>query len=153
MATAAAEGDVVAIQLKTERREEITAEAVEVRGRNFDGFLTLFTREMGVNQSGRVIHGGRGAEVGVDDETQLFKLVENAIDGRRTDLGAPTLYGDGNLIDREVALRLGDHLGDGALGCGDAPRRSPNHRQHGFSVDASVHTGQTRAVRQIDGSA
>ncbi len=71
----------MAIELETERRQEILAECVEMTGGDFEGHFADIASEVTVNRSGEVVHGGRLTEVRVNDNAEFLELFEDAIHG------------------------------------------------------------------------
>lgn len=92
-----------------------------------------------MDDAGEVVDRRRLAEVGVHDQFQLLKLLEDAVDRRGTDFGAFTLDCGGDLVSREVPAGRDQDFGDRSLSRGDALRGATHRRHHGLDVWRGAH--------------
>ena len=114
---------MVAIHVKVEISSHRVHEGFKQRGRNFERCSTLRTQQVSVDRSGEVVDGRRSTKVGVDDDAELFELLEIAINRRGTGFGSVHLHRCGQSFCRDVISRLDERLDQRAFRRRDATTR------------------------------
>ena len=114
---------MVAIHVKVEISSHRVHEGFKQRGRNFERCSTMRTQQVSVDWSGEVVDGRRSTKVSVDDDAELFELLEIAINRRRTGFGSVHLHRRGQSFCRDVISRLDEGLDQRAFRRRDASTR------------------------------
>ena len=103
----------------------------------------LIAREMTVDRSGQVVHGGVLIEVRVHDDLKRLELFEDSIDRRWTDVRLALLYFVGDLVGREVTLGGDEDFSHCPLRDRCAPISSSNRRDDLVHVVLRFSHGKT----------
>ncbi len=100
----------MAIKEEAVGRHQIAAEGVEVSGGDLLGRTAVLADQVPMDRTGQVVHGGALAEVRVNDDTELFELIEEAIDGRRAHLRGEYLHGGRQFVGAAVPFGGDENL-------------------------------------------
>jgi hypothetical protein len=93
---------VVTVEAKAVRGEQFLAQRVKVGGRYFKCRMTVLAGQVAVDGAGQVVDGRVLAEVGVYDNVEFFKLLQDSIHRRGADVGQALLDRERDFIGREV---------------------------------------------------
>ena len=123
-------GEVVGVDLEAVSRLCRSGQAVEDLRGYFDADTALFADEVTVGAGGEVVGGRAVGEMGVDDDAQLFELIEVAVNGGEVGVGGLGLDLGGQLFGGPVPGLIDEGLEQEAARAGHSPAAGPEEGHH-----------------------